>query len=107
VGRLNHVAFIILMMRHFMSRLYTTMQSAEKATNCQAFISVDVKHDLKLHKTFLTWAAAGLSMNLITYRTPTIYYRLDACEHGIGGYNICTSLAWRFDLPGTAGSTYI
>ena len=38
-------------------------------------------------------------MNLLTFRKPTHYFRSDAYEHGIGGYNIMTGKAWRFPLP--------
>ncbi len=41
----------------------------------------------------------GISLNLVTFRSPTIYYRSDACEYGLGGYNIYAGRAWRFQIP--------
>ena len=37
-------------------------------------------------------------MNLLTFRQPTHTYGSDACEHGIGGYNM-KGKAWRLELP--------
>jgi hypothetical protein len=38
-------------------------------------------------------------MNNLTYRKPTHIYRSDSSEFGLGGYNITSGVAWRFELP--------
>ncbi len=38
-------------------------------------------------------------MNNIVFRKPTHVYRSDASEFGVGGYNLVSGKAWRFELP--------
>lgn len=38
-------------------------------------------------------------MNNLTFRKPTQIYRSDSSEFGMGGYNITSGVAWRFELP--------
>jgi hypothetical protein len=35
----------------------------------------------------------------VVFRKPTTFHRLDASEFGIGGYNINSGFAWRFEIP--------
>ena len=56
--------------------------------------------DLKLWKVFLEKASTGVSMNLLTLRTPGLIAFSDSCPFGIGG---CTSKRWaqRVRVPET------
>jgi hypothetical protein len=55
--------------------------------------------DLEIILTFLNTAHKGLSLNNLLYHKPTVIYRSDASEFGLGGYNITSGIAWRFELP--------
>jgi hypothetical protein len=63
--------------------------------------SAKILSDLRLFLVFLNQAHDGMSMNLLTYRTPDHHHhhRTDACNKGIGGYNMDTDKAWRWALP--------
>jgi hypothetical protein len=97
IGHLNHVAGIHSPMRHFIGRLYQAQFRASSSGWTK--LSVNEKMDLHLMISFLNQASAGISMNLLTFRKPTKIYRSDASEFGLGGYNITSGLAWRFELP--------
>ena len=43
-------------------------------------------------------ARRGVDINNVTFSEPTCIYISDACEHGIGGFNM-SGMAWRFNLP--------
>ena len=40
----------------------------------------------------------GIDINNITFTEPTEICVSDACEHGLGGYNM-SGLAWRWEIP--------
>ena len=40
-------------------------------------------------------------MNLLVEREPDHYLRTDACEHGLGGFNLSTGRAWQWEIPAT------
>jgi hypothetical protein len=90
------MANIIPMMSHFMRQ--DVMTIADQSRNRQTSLNVNAQDDLRLQKDFFNWAAAGLSLNLMSYCQPTIFHRSDACDHGIGSYNIYSGQAWRFEL---------
>ena len=96
IGRLNHVGYIIPTARHFLSRIRNLKSKArfERTTHIPQL----VKADLYLWLDFLKQANKGISMNLLTYRTPTHVYRSDACEHGLGGFS-AKGRAWRWQIP--------
>jgi hypothetical protein len=55
--------------------------------------------DLNLWKEdFLPKIHQGISLNIITYRRPSIICWSDACPKGMGGYNH-NGLAWRWEIP--------
>ena len=96
IGRLNHVASIIPLTRHFLSRLRSLR---ERARHKRAIdIPVDIAADMTLWKDFLRSAHSGVNMNLLTPRAPTHEYFSDACEHGLGGFAL-HGRAWRLELP--------
>jgi hypothetical protein len=62
-------------------------------------LSANEKMDLHLMISFLDAAKDGLPMNNLTYRKPTHLYTSDASEFGLGGYNITSGDAWRYEIP--------
>jgi hypothetical protein len=97
IGRLNHCGFLIPQARHFMGRIRAAKHSASKRRYTR--LSSAVQLDLALWLGFLESAGAGIPMNNLTFRDPTHVSRVDACEHGIGGYSLITGKAWRFEIP--------
>jgi hypothetical protein len=57
------------------------------------------KSNLHLLSKFLDYANDGISLNTIVFRHPMHIYRSDASEFGLGGCNIVSGKAWRFELP--------
>ena len=96
VGRINHIGNIIRMSRHFISRIRHFKDQSPPFRRLK--ISTTIAQDLQLWRSFIKTAQLGMSLNLLTHRTPTVTYRTDACEHGIGGYN-SRGRAWRWELP--------
>jgi hypothetical protein len=97
VGRLNHVCFIIPTARHFMSRLRWLLQGAWAGRGIR--LRPQVLADLRLWLSFLRLAFSGISLNLLSFRTPTHVFRSDASEHGIGGFCGLSGQAWSFEVP--------
>jgi hypothetical protein len=97
LGRLNHTANILPTMRHFLGCLYRALYRSGKTK----WISLkpSEKMDLSLLETYLDYAKEGVSMNNVVFRKPTNINRSDASEFGIGGYNLISGKAWRFELP--------
>jgi hypothetical protein len=60
---------------------------------------MDKLETLRLAIKFFDQSAKGISINNIVLHRPTIFYRSDASQFGIGGYNIISSFAWRFEIP--------
>jgi hypothetical protein len=98
LGRLNHIACILAPMHHFMGCLYRAVYRA-KAYKGWTALSPNELQDLGLHADFINLARNGLSLNTFTYRKPTLIYRSDACKFGMGGYNLVSGKAWRWELP--------
>ena len=44
-------------------------------------------------------SSAGISTNNLCFTTATTILVTDACEHGIGGFNVHTGQAWRYSIP--------
>ena len=96
VGRLNHVGFIIPCARHFLNRIRRLEYVADK--HGQAMILPGALADLKLWIKFLERAGQGMSINAIVFRKPTTITLSDACEYGMGGYDLKTGRAWRYEF---------
>ncbi len=97
IGRLNHLGSVLQMIRHFLSRLRNALfRTLSKGWTC---LQYSEKSDLYLMKQFLDHTASGISINNVVFRKPTHIYRSDASEFGLGGYNIISGRAWRFELP--------
>ena len=86
-------------MRHFINRIKHLAMAGLCHAGRKIKMTEHVREDLRLCIEFLGDAKDGISMNRLTFRKPTHFFRSDACEHGIGGYNIMTGKAWRFPLP--------
>jgi hypothetical protein len=99
LGRLNHVGQILPMSRHFLSRLRQALAVASKRRGFVVVLTQAQREDLDLWLFLLRKAGAGVSLNLMTYRQPSVIFRVDACEHGVGGYDLATGTAWRFEIP--------
>jgi hypothetical protein len=50
--------------------------------------------DWELKSKFLTYSTLGISLNIVAFQKPTHVYRSDACEFGLGGYNVLSGRAW-------------
>jgi hypothetical protein len=96
LGRINHLANIMPTIRHFLGRLYHALARASK--HHWTSLTLHEKLDLHLTQKFLHEAASGVSINNIVFRKPSIIYRSDASEFGIGGYNVTTGMAWRYEI---------
>ena len=96
IGQLTHVTVILPCLLHFLSRLRTLKYLASRRRS----VRLQQKHhdDLNLALRFLQRANTGISMNYISYRSPTHCYRADACPWGLGGYS-SNGRAWRWELP--------
>ena len=96
IGQLTHVTVILPCLLHFLSRLRFLKYAASRRRS----VLLHQKHrdDIHLALRFLHRAKAGISMNYISYRSPTHCYRADACPWGIGGYS-SNGRAWRWELP--------
>jgi hypothetical protein len=99
IGRLNHVGYIIPQARHFLGRLRRAQQVAARQRGRSVRLNEATREDLTLWTRFLHQSSTGISLNLITLRRPTHQLRSDACEHGIGGYNLESGAAWRWEIP--------
>jgi hypothetical protein len=96
VGRLNHAASIILILRHFLSRLHFHLS---KMKDFKVYhLPKQALKDLELWLKILQKANTGISLNLLTYRAPNKLYWSDACEYGLGGFS-SGGKAWRWHIP--------
>ena len=97
IGRQTHAASIIPMARHFICRIRYAF-SKMRYPNQEYEIKKHVLEDLKLALRILDIATKGISMNLLTFRLPSVAYFVDACEHGVGGWN-SWGLYWFLEFP--------
>ena len=97
IGRLNHAGHILPLARYFLPRLRYRLKMC-KEWGKQKLAKWD-EEDLHLWLIFLRRAAQeGVSINNITFTTPTHVGTTDACETGMGGY-LDDGTAWRYHLP--------
>lgn len=100
-GHLDHAAYLIPTMRHSLSRIRALRIICKKQNKKIAYLPQPVVDDLILCQQFLCWAKNGISINLISSSKLSVCMRSDACEYGLGGYNIYTGCAWRIKFPST------
>ena len=97
IGRLNHAGYIIPQGRYFLNRLRHLLAKCKKMGPQP--IPQSAHDDLHLWlKIIHCVSRKGVNINNITFTEPTEICISDACEHGIGGYNM-SGKAWRFQLP--------
>ena len=53
----------------------------------------------KVQQSISIASTTGVSLNNLSFRTPTHLYRSNASLHGMGGYNISSGNAWRLEIP--------
>ena len=98
IGKLENVIIITKMQGHFMNNLYALeMKSSETKHNIK--VTRNARKDAELHIHFLEKARLGINMNLLTFRKPTYTTIGDACEHGLGAFNVETGIAWTYEIP--------
>ena len=96
IGRLNHLGQIIPFARHFLHRL-RRLKDTPWSRRSKQFSNSHIQ-DLQLWSHFLSVAAKGISINLLTYRQPDTTCWSDACLTGMGGYD-SDGRAWRWEIP--------
>ena len=97
IGRQTHASTLIPMARHFICRIRYAFGKM-RYPNQEYRLRKHVLEDLELALQILDVAAKGISMNLLTFRSPSVGYFVDACEHGVGGWN-SWGLYWFIELP--------
>ena len=97
LGRLENISVMVPMMAHFLNNL-RQIEIKANITGKNQVITKRVKDDCLLAKKFIHLAHCGISMNSITFRTPTKIYINDASEHGLGGF-ACHGRAWSWEIP--------
>jgi hypothetical protein len=96
-GKLNHVAFLIPLARHFLTR-FRTLIDRDRPQAQQVIVSRQLALDAELWEHFLLKAHKGISMNRVTIRQPTKLAVSDSCPFGIGGF-LLDGRAWRLRIP--------
>ena len=97
LGRLENVAIIIPMMGHFLNNI-RQLEIRATASGRNQIINKRAKDDFILAQSFLDKAFTGVSMNSITFRTPSKKYINDASEYGLGGF-ATHGRAWAWEIP--------
>jgi hypothetical protein len=96
-GRNVNIATIVPGAMHFQSRMYSAIERAKKPK--QTRLRAEERRDLDLFRHLLAVARRGISLNNMITRRPDHLGRSDAFEGGIGGYDLTSGRAWRFEIP--------
>ena len=96
ISHFVHVTTVVPFSNFFLSRLYRLKLRAD----CIQMTKVNwlTLKDLSFWKIKLWRAQQGIPLNLLVYREPTHCYKADACEIGLGGYNLAGH-AWVWKIP--------
>ena len=97
VGRLQNVALIIPPARHFLGRIRQAEARAE--THGKTLPTKEERADLTLWLDYIRRSSEGISLNLLTFRKPDVIHRGDASLYQLGGWNVATGRAWRWNIP--------
>ena len=97
LGRLNHTAYVVPLVRHFLGRLYQALAVAKRIRSVK--LQLAQVQDIEFWISFLHLAHQGLSINHITFRSVQRLIRVDDCPQGLGGYCFQSGIAWRYLLP--------
>jgi hypothetical protein len=87
VGRPNHVAYVIPLARHFLTRMPAKLYVPKHKWK-SIWLSSKEAHDLTLWTHFLAVAQKGISLDQITIHLPSRLTISDACPFGVGGYSL-------------------
>ena len=100
IGRLNHASFLIPLSRHFLNEIRRKCEGAQGGQAARQTVRLNEHEiaDLKLWLEFLDLARKGISINILTVRTPTRMAWSDSCPFGLGGYSL-HGRAWRIRVP--------
>jgi len=100
IGRLNHASFVIPLSRHFLNEIRGKCERTPSHHRGRQTVRLNEHEiaDLRLWLEFLDQARRGISINLLTVRTPTRLAWSDSCPFGLGGYSLQGS-AWRIRVP--------
>ena len=93
LGCLENIATILVMMGHFLSNIRGLQIKASKRQH-NIRLSKLAQDDLQLCLKFIASAHDGVSMNLLTFRSPNTVHISDASEHGLGAF-ASHGQAWR------------
>ena len=97
LGRLENAVQVMVPLGHFLSNIRHMQMIAEiKGHNIK--LNKLTREDLALAKKFIDKAELGVSMNLLTFRSPDITYICDASEYGLGGF-ASHGRAWTYRIP--------
>jgi hypothetical protein len=99
VGHMEHAGYLVPLIHHFLGRILWLKDVIIFRVNHHIHLSAKIISDLHLFLVFLTQAHDRISMNMLTDRTPDHHHRADACEKGIGGYDMATGMGRRWKIP--------
>lgn len=94
-----HIAMIVPGAMHFHSRVYAAIDRARWSDNKVTRLKPVEHDDLRLLCHLVSVAQRGISLKNIVRRMPDHIGRSDAFEGGIGGYNLGSGRAWRYQIP--------
>ena len=97
VGKLNHVAFLIPLACHFLTRL-RALVNRRRPQHQQITVPHQAILDVSLWELLLEKASLGISMNRVTIRQPSQLAISDSCPFGIGCF-LLEGTAWRVRIP--------
>ena len=100
IGRLNHASFVIPLSRHFLNEIRRKCERVPNHHKARQTVRLNEHEisDLRLWVEFLDQARKGISINILTVRTPTRMAWSDSCPFGLGGYSL-QGRAWRIRVP--------
>jgi hypothetical protein len=100
IGRLNHASLLIPLSRHFLNEIRKKCERLQTGGSTKQTMRLNGQEieDLKLWVEFLDLARKGISINILTVRTPTRMAWSDSCPFGLGGYSL-QGRAWRIKIP--------
>ena len=97
VGRLNHAGNVLPQGKYFLNRMRRLQSRCDKYG--PQILPQKVREDIELWRMLLDKVTTeGVDINNVTFSKPIEVCISDACEHGMGGFNM-SGMAWRYELP--------
>jgi hypothetical protein len=97
LGRLENVTILVRMGAHFLNNI-RALEIRASASKHTVKINGSARADFVLWKKIIQIASEGISMNLLTFRSPDQVIIGDTCEHGLGAFNT-KGRGWRWIIP--------